>query len=49
MPLGAIRSANAGFGGARASALVGEGSLRCRAVHGGVGVPSVSRVWTVYS
>jgi len=37
MTIGAIRSANAGFGGARASALVGEGSLRCRAVHGGWG------------
>ena len=31
MPLGAISWANAGFGSARASALVGEGSLRCRA------------------
>lgn len=29
--MGAISWANAGFGSARASALVGEGSLRCRA------------------
>lgn len=32
MPMGAISWANARFGSARASALVGEGSLRCRAV-----------------
>lgn len=32
MPRGAISWANAGFGSARASALAGEGSLRCRAV-----------------
>jgi len=31
MPRGAISWANAGFGSARASALVGEGSLRCLA------------------
>ena len=31
MPRGAISWANAGFGSARASALVDEGSLRCRA------------------
>jgi len=40
MTLGAISWANAGFG----SALVGEGSLRCLAVNGGVGVTYISRV-----